>query len=168
MPSRQFPPTQYALPSLLSSSSHSTCAIATRYIFISVPRKSRKTTCIGWLLRWRPSCSTNTAVAPKNTLTNYQLCQHWFCIIQPLIVLSSLITTFSLIRVATQSRAHGVMWRLKRNLSYNLKYVLVFHVTRDLIPFSLHYYVKRIWFPFICTEIVMVITVYVLHLYKYL
>jgi len=46
---------------------HSTCAVATRHIFISVPRTSRKTTFIAWQLRWRPSCSTNTAVAPLHT-----------------------------------------------------------------------------------------------------
>jgi len=71
MPSLQFPQTR-SRPSLPPTFvnpfpwRHSTCAMATRYIFISVPRKSRKTTSIGWLLRWRPSCSTNTAVAPFN------------------------------------------------------------------------------------------------------
>ena len=73
MPSLQFPPTRSrpSLPPVFVIPfpwRHSTCAIATRYIFISVRRKSRKTTCIGLLLRWRPSSSTNTAVAvPYNS-----------------------------------------------------------------------------------------------------
>jgi len=76
MPSLPFPSTRPrpSLPAVLAFPfqwRHSICAIATRHIFISVPRKSRKTTCMGWLLRWRPSCSTITrwsvtdrAVAP--------------------------------------------------------------------------------------------------------
>ena len=69
MPFLQFPPSR-SRPSLPLSSHypfrwrHATSAIATRYSFISVTRTSRTYSCIGWLLRWRPCWSTNTAVPP--------------------------------------------------------------------------------------------------------